>query len=169
MASKPTQPKPFSKKGKVKVNFGANGTSRKRKTSPATDPDTPASTKRARTNSASSSTSAVGSTDFASCETQGQLYSRVSYFLEASVKFHKLTSSQGRAHNTPQTVSIPFEANNGLKGLPAALDSWVHTEGQDVKVVSSGFGTDSPPLLNEPQRSLNSEKIEDFVNDDVFA
>ncbi|KAJ6458467.1 hypothetical protein C8R45DRAFT_942690 [Mycena sanguinolenta] len=33
-------------------------------------------------------------------------------------------SLQAESHNTPQTVSIPFEANNGLKGLPAALDSW---------------------------------------------
>ncbi|KAJ6503590.1 hypothetical protein C8R45DRAFT_1091367 [Mycena sanguinolenta] len=49
MAPKATQPKASSKKGKVKVNFGANGTSRKRKPSPATDPDTPGSTKRAPT------------------------------------------------------------------------------------------------------------------------
>ncbi|KAJ6450176.1 hypothetical protein C8R45DRAFT_946940 [Mycena sanguinolenta] len=69
MAPKATQPKASSKKGKLKVNFGANGTSRKRKPSPANDPDTPGSTKRARTNGASGSTSAGGSTSTRTTDT----------------------------------------------------------------------------------------------------
>ncbi|KAJ6580455.1 hypothetical protein DFH09DRAFT_1076711 [Mycena vulgaris] len=62
MAQKSTQPKASPKKGKTKVNFGANGTSRKRKSSPAANPDTEASSaKKYRTEGASGATSAGGS------------------------------------------------------------------------------------------------------------
>ncbi|KAJ7429292.1 hypothetical protein B0H11DRAFT_2266215 [Mycena galericulata] len=62
MPHKSTQRKASPKKGKARVNFGANGTSRKRKPSPDANPNAgPSATKRARTDGASGSTGAGAS------------------------------------------------------------------------------------------------------------
>ncbi|KAJ7862657.1 hypothetical protein B0H14DRAFT_2575315 [Mycena olivaceomarginata] len=60
----PTQLRPSPRKGKTKVNFGANGNSQKRKASPDANSDTgpSSSTKRARKDGASGSASAGPST-----------------------------------------------------------------------------------------------------------
>lgn len=57
----PSKASPKKGKGKAKVHFGANGASRKRKSSAADSDTEPSSTKRARKDGASESTSAGGS------------------------------------------------------------------------------------------------------------
>ncbi|KAJ6559982.1 hypothetical protein B0H19DRAFT_1069691 [Mycena capillaripes] len=69
----PTQSRPSPRKGKTKVNFGANGSSRKRKASPDANSDTrpSSSTKRAREDAASGSASAGPSTSAGNTNTGG--------------------------------------------------------------------------------------------------
>ncbi|KAJ7463016.1 hypothetical protein FB451DRAFT_1404170 [Mycena latifolia] len=72
MAQKSSQPRASPKKGKTKVNFGANGSSRKRKSSPAAESESEASSaKKSRTDGASGTTSAGSSTSAGTANPSG--------------------------------------------------------------------------------------------------
>ncbi|KAJ7459016.1 hypothetical protein FB451DRAFT_1182601 [Mycena latifolia] len=72
MAQKSSQPRASSKKGKTKVNFGANRSSRKRKSSPAAESESEASSmKKSRTDGASGTTSAGSSTSAGTANASG--------------------------------------------------------------------------------------------------
>ncbi|KAJ6533949.1 hypothetical protein B0H10DRAFT_2246995 [Mycena sp. CBHHK59/15] len=109
MAPNSPQPKPSSRKGETKVNFGASGTSRKCKPSP-TNPDAgPSSTKRARPNGA------LGST---SMDTGGAGPTNMS----GSTAGTASTADAADANNTaPKTTPAKKTAVNAAKDLATKL------------------------------------------------